>query len=851
MTFGHKESYEASYHAGKLPDDDKRSELSDADTALLKVIAQRVGGDFGMTVRIGKTGEGSFFNPEDASITFDPLHIKENPSLARFVAGHEGAHRAITPGPQKIGLSQEDTERLYSQLGFGYLQNIIEDPAVNDWLAGRFPGLAGDMEGVYNGQFEKENAAFLTPEIQKIMQRLGHVPRFVQFGSEIMRDWFQGRFSTTLDPDVYEALKKTIDAARKSRTTIPDPLRRSKAQIIGTAQTRFKINTSEIWPEMKKLIEQDLHIEEIRQMLNNLRKKQEEIKEKQKELESAEEKGDREGAESLKREIEELKKETRPLDEMDKDAREEINKKIEEAIEELEKDLQEDRKKKEDAIQEKQSDIDKKNKELQELEKQLDSGDEMDADSKESIKKQIEQKKEEIQKQEEIKKNLERELEDIKHSEEKGEEGEGQQPGGELGGEDDSESIGDPVSGGGSGRGRTSNKKSTEQQPGGERGVGEPLPYDELSQKTKEELEKALEKTPQEKREEYQKKGKEELEDLEDKINEELSSKLNPNKQPKHHEDSMPTSRSSPELQEDESDVSKRLLKELERVRKEKMTPYERAREEVVGLIDDLYRRLRKILKPEEEGEEESGYASGSQPDFSRIMSAERDISQRQKIWMRENEPTKKDFRFWHLLDVSGSMEGERIQEALKGFIVAGEAIDRLENLNAGESKIRQGITAFHKRVFPIKKPNERFTKEVTDVLSTMPNRVHDDDAGTNTFKGTRESYDEMKKDLGESGNYILTFSDGRPESDVEKLKQMLKETKEERKKLKIKIGLIWIGDPMSERAIADFKREFEYDFILSMPAVQPPEEDGKQKTDFSENFADLLEDIVKYPEKY
>ncbi|GIW67156.1 MAG: hypothetical protein KatS3mg096_024 [Candidatus Parcubacteria bacterium] len=100
----------------------------------LEIIAKRVGGDFRMKVKLGKPGRGSFFNPEDVSITFDPLHIKESPELAKFVAGHEGAHRAITPHPKEIGLSREQIQELYSQIGFGYLQNVIEDMAVNDWL---------------------------------------------------------------------------------------------------------------------------------------------------------------------------------------------------------------------------------------------------------------------------------------------------------------------------------------------------------------------------------------------------------------------------------------------------------------------------------------------------------------------------------------------------------------------------------------------------------------------------------------------------------------------------------------------------------------------------------------------
>ena len=86
-------------------------EISEEDWQTLKIIAQRVGGDFRMEVKLGEPGGGSFFNPEDGSITFDPLHIKENPEQAKFVAGHEGSHRAITPHPKFFAGITDRVER--------------------------------------------------------------------------------------------------------------------------------------------------------------------------------------------------------------------------------------------------------------------------------------------------------------------------------------------------------------------------------------------------------------------------------------------------------------------------------------------------------------------------------------------------------------------------------------------------------------------------------------------------------------------------------------------------------------------------------------------------------------------
>ena len=105
----------------KKPVEDKleKIEIPEKDWQTLKIISQRVGGDFRMEVRLGEPGGGSFFNPEDGSITFDPLHIKENPELAKFVAGHEGSHRAITLNPKELGFLQKKLENFILKLVLG------------------------------------------------------------------------------------------------------------------------------------------------------------------------------------------------------------------------------------------------------------------------------------------------------------------------------------------------------------------------------------------------------------------------------------------------------------------------------------------------------------------------------------------------------------------------------------------------------------------------------------------------------------------------------------------------------------------------------------------------------------
>ena len=780
---------------GKL----EKIEVSKEEWEILEIIAKRVGGDFRMEVKLGKPGEGSFFNPEDCSITFDPLHIRENPELAKFVAGHEGAHRAITPHPKELGLSSEKIKEFYSQIGFGYSQNVIEDAAVNTWMEERFPGLKPYIEKTYDEQFKEENVVLSTPEVQRIAIQLGYWPRFAQYGSEVIRDWWQGRFSEKLDPAVEKALQRTIDYARKSRSTIPDPEKSDKEEVIKTAQERFRINTEYIWPEVRKLVEMDLRTEEKRQMLKEFRQKQKELEQKRKEMEQAQKEGDKERQEELQKEIEGLEKELDPFnglpEDVKKELQEQIDKAIREAAEKLNKETEEKQKQAQEAKQ-RQEQLDEEIKDLEEKAKSA------QGKEKEELEKEIQEKKAEKLAQEMKQKQAEKELKDTQDALEK------IQPGEEM-----------------------------------------PYPEDKLSEKTKQELEKLFNKLPRQKREELKDKAKKRLEDFEDTINKELEGKLNKDKPESHKErrEREGAEREAVKKNEEARIERERIERELEKMRREKMTPYERARAEVVGLIDDLYYRLRRILKPEEYGGEEAGYPAGQKLDITRAMQAEKDFLQKQKLWIRETAPERKDYRFWHLIDLSGSMKGKKIEETFKGFIVVGEAIDRLENLNSDITNIRQGITGFHGRIFPYKEPNERFTKKVEDRLSEMPERTHDNDAGTNTYSATLFALGALKQNLGETGNFLLTFSDGEPNHDIrDQLKKLLKEGKEERKRLKIKVGLIWLGEEEDREKLQELVKEYGYDFGLVMPAIKP--EKGKN---FSEALSELLEDIVKNPEKY
>ncbi len=242
--------------------------------ARLATLAQVVGADFGMTARFGTLGGGSYFNAKDNSITLDPQIVLEGKEyLAEFVTGHEGGHRAITRSAEQIGISREKAMALYKKIGFGYLGNCLEDCADNTWVGTLFSQFQEDSERVYAEQFKKDNVALTTPEIDRLIAGLGYTPKFVSFGSEILRQWATGRWSNDLDMEVAGALEKTKDSAHDYHQTIPG-IYSKEGERLKKAKERFRIFYERVWPEGERLVKLDIDEEKLRQLADELNKQQ-------------------------------------------------------------------------------------------------------------------------------------------------------------------------------------------------------------------------------------------------------------------------------------------------------------------------------------------------------------------------------------------------------------------------------------------------------------------------------------------------------------------------------------------------------------------------------------------------
>ena len=442
-------------------------------------------------------------------------------------------------------------------------------------------------------------------------------------------------------------------------------------------------------------------------------------------------------------------------------------------------------------------------------------------------------------------------------------EGSQQESGQPSGAEQSQESGGEPSSG--SGEGDSGENGIEKEKNGPSKPVDLPFNESMTSEKTKKEIEEKFKKLSEKKKKELREKAQQEMKDFEDKINAEKEGKLTDDKPKSHSEideekeakkqekEKKKTKKKEDERkQKEEEEEQKRREKienDLRAKMRERMPRYQKIMEQIEQPRDELYERLRHILRPEEYSGLESGHPSGKILNVGRAMQSERDAEQLRKMWDREYEPVESDNRIVSLIDLSGSMEERgKINEAESGVDMAVSALDKLEDINPG---IKNAVIGYHRRTFHYKKMNQRLDEKIQKDLSTMPDRTLDNDAGTDTYLGIQESLKEINENLGATGNFILNFTDGES-SNADKLQKLLKEGKEERRAKKIKVGLIWVGEGLNDAQLDGMMEEYGYDFGLVMPATKltdPERQMGKK--DFATALADLLEDIVKNPDKY
>lgn len=236
---------------------------------LLSLIPNHIGKDFEMKVELNAPGEGWHWNFAINHVRVDPKDLLEKPlDWCRQTMAHEGGHRRVS----RTDFIPKD---VWGQPGFSSMMNAIEDPRMENFVSEAYPPYRKLQKTAYEHDLESEKRMK-----EKAGEQLGRQPRFMQAGFEYIKQWFkqtQGKpfeLSADLPDDVRAVVEKTLKAAEDSWLRYPtrDEADRSEEVIKAYAEKSYEINRDRVWPDFKKLVEQDIKDQEIPEFLKDLMK---------------------------------------------------------------------------------------------------------------------------------------------------------------------------------------------------------------------------------------------------------------------------------------------------------------------------------------------------------------------------------------------------------------------------------------------------------------------------------------------------------------------------------------------------------------------------------------------------
>ncbi len=555
----------------------------------------------------------------------------------RFVTSHEGGHARIS---RTNFISLEE----WRQPGFSFMMNAIEDPRDNNFVAEAYPKFKEQMDLAYNLDLDLANKYKA-----KAKEKLGYQPRFMQAGFEYIKQWFLWQKNEvmtvegSLPEEVKEAVKKTLASAENSWRRFPtkrmaDGLDKDEdgltgeESIVSHAEDSYKINRDKIWPEFKKLVEEDIKDQRTQEMLNDMKK----------------DKGEGGGQRSLPPEL----KDKLTLEEQ---------KTLEEAID---------------------------------------------------------------QAAEEAKK------------------GEAGEP---------SENEGEDKTG------------------------SRAVDLDSLPEALKKKIKDYLDSLSDEKKRELSDKAAKAINELEREINEDLEGKLadNPDKKAERvkRESSSEKGKVKEKKDDEKLESSKETETDAEAIKKYRdflakelkkdANEYERYRREVIPIIKKLEDELREIFVARRTGQWEGGFKSGKRIDIKKRIQekAKGILAVESKAWQKREHPLEKDYAITLLVDLSGSMQGKKIEETFKAVIVLAEVLNSLS--------IKTEILGFNDRLYEYQKFGESMSKDVRNNMGGMLEEVNDSSdtskARWNDDGWALEQASERLAKQKANQKFIMVLSDGAP----------------------------------------------------------------------------------------
>lgn len=626
---------------------------------VLSSLAYFIGKDFSIPVELNQPGGGWHWNFKDNKIGIDPKDLLEKPlDYLRYLICHEGSHRRIS----RTDFIPLET---WQKPGFSYMMNAIEDPRVDNFVAENYPKFKEFSQTFHDVEIENLESKYK----DEAKEKLGHQPRFIQAGFEYLRLWYKetqgqtGEISKALPQEVQQVVQKTISSARDSwwRYPLKGEADSNDELIKNYAKVSYEINLDEVWPEFKKLVDEDMKDQKMQESLKDMQSKEQQ-------------EGKGQGVPQQLR------------DNLTPQQQKELEEAIDKAIEEVKK----------------------------EREKNKSEAGKPEGEPKEGSEK-----------------------------------GEGQQQEGQ-GGKPDEISQSENFS-------------------------GKPIDLDSLSEGLKQKIKEFIDSLPPEKKRELQQRAEKEIKGLEQKINEEMEGRLSENPQQKVEratEGKTEGERKDPTPEQPRSDFDKeqeeQRKKDLEKYKdilekslEKDANVYEKYRNEVLPVIERLENDLREIFVARRASRWKSGFKTGKRIDIkTRIQEKAKGISVvESKAWQKRELPSEKDYAISILVDLSGSMSGQKIRETFKALIVLSEVLNRLS--------IKTEILGFNDRLYEYQTFGEDLSREIRENMGGALREVDNHNGGRADYNDDGWALQETSKRLARqkaTEKFIMVLSDGVPE---------------------------------------------------------------------------------------
>ena len=303
---------------------------------------------------------------------------------------------------------------------------------------------------------------------------------------------------------------------------------------------------------------------------------------------------------------------------------------------------------------------------------------------------------------------------------------------------------------------------------------GEPMPLDEMPDGVREEIEKKLKEKlagmTEEERDAIlaaaEKKAKDLLDELEADLDKTIKGKFSDQLETKADE------KARIKVETKEAEEAKKRAKELAEARKEvnkkleaEKTDYERAFEEVKPYIDKVADDLMNVFIAKRFPQLKRGFPGQK----LRLKGAMKYEGQRdyKELFERRQTEERPDYGFLLLVDLSGSMSGQKIDETFKGAILFAEA---LAKVGATLGTVKVAIYGFQNKLIKYKDFDTELDDKTRKKMSIMKKEVYNqgehNQSGYNNDGFCVDSAAVILREQGGSNKFLVVLSDGQPAGD-------------------------------------------------------------------------------------